>query len=508
MAIWTRLTSFVTGGAVATAAADAMAPEFEPLKQTAWKNAPYKVLDAATAAELRAREPVAGTPGIDLQGVDIQDDAARHGVGSNRFDLLTELARTEPGMSELFALRRRGQASNDTEGISHAEFRSLLRRQGYTAATITDLEDLLAVKLNPAQVALAVVRSLLDSHGLLVGENDTRGGKIAATPVSPINPVAEAEASGIDPERLRVAINSIGLPMALDAAAQSVFRGIIERPDFYLAVAQGDTRPAWADAIFEHARQILSAVDYVNAHIRGYRTEAEMRAGAARHGMSQEDVDLLYLIHGRPAAPGQMATAAARGIDGPDGRPMDKAQFVQGIKESDIKTKYADMLWESRYLYPPLFQLTRLVQAGAIDADTARDWAVKDRYPPEVVTALHKYWSSPGGTTIDPHVAKAQTQLWTTTHTSYRNSEIGDAEAREAFTALGIIPPNQDVILGVWTLERGLIRKQLTPAQVKKAYKKPVTNPDTGAPWTRDDAIGELLQRGYSLADAETYLDQ
>ncbi len=36
------------------------------------------------------------------------------------------------------------------------------------------------------------------------------------------------------------------------------------------------------------------------------------------------------------------------------------------------------MLWESRYLYPPLFQITRLVQGGVIDAETGREWAVKE----------------------------------------------------------------------------------------------------------------------------------
>jgi hypothetical protein len=46
------------------------------------------------------------------------------------------------------------------------------------------------------------------------------------------------------------------------------------------------------------------------------------------------------------------------------------------------------MLWDSRFLYPPLFQLSRLVASGAIDSKTAADWATKDRYPPEVVKKL------------------------------------------------------------------------------------------------------------------------
>jgi hypothetical protein len=110
VAIWSRITALVTGGAVATAAADAMRPEFEVLGQTAWANEPHRVLDPGTAAELRARESVDAEKGIDNEGVDYVDDAARRGVGSHRFDLMTELARTNPDVGNLFALRRAASA--------------------------------------------------------------------------------------------------------------------------------------------------------------------------------------------------------------------------------------------------------------------------------------------------------------------------------------------------------------------------------------------------------------
>src|SRR5258707_14247676 len=116
----------------------------------------------------------------------------------------------------------------------------------------------------------------------------------------------------------------------------------------------------------------------------------------------------LYLASVRPAAPAQMATAAVRGIDGPDGVPMNEAQFLKGIRESDIRREWGPMLWESRFLYPSLFQLTRLVTSGTIDAATGASWAHKARYAPEVVTALRTSWG--GGTTAtrDPHVVKAE----------------------------------------------------------------------------------------------------
>jgi hypothetical protein len=52
-----------------------------------------------------------------------------------------------------------------------------------------------------------------------------------------------------------------------------------------------------------------------------------------------------------------------------------------------------------------------------------------------------------------------------------------------------------------------LIRRQLTPAQIKKAYLKAARNAATGAPWTRDEAIAALISEGYSIQTANDYLD-
>jgi hypothetical protein len=68
--------------------------------------------------------------------------------------------------------------------------------------------------------------------------------------------------------------------------------------------------------------------------------------------------------------------------------------------------------------------------------------------------------------------------------------------------ASGSIP----AVLAIWQAERDLTRKQLTAAQVVKAYKKSVRNPATGQPWTLDEARTRLVQMGYSVSDATTLL--
>ena len=166
------------------------------------------------------------------------------------------------------------------------------------------------------------------------------------------------------------------------------------------------------------------------------------------------------------------------------------------------------MLYGIRYAYPPLFQINRLVQANAIDANTAVEWAKKDRYAPEVVAALGKYWGATATPTVaDPHIGKAQVQLWTTTHRSYIADEIDDAAATSALGAAGVTAGAERTVLTLWQHERELIRKQLTPAQIKKAYDKAAVNAATGARWTLNDAIAALVDRGYSVTDAQSYLN-
>ena len=500
MAIWNRLTAFVTGGAVATAAADAIAPELEPLKQTAWRNAPHRVLDAARAAAVSVR----GIP----TAVNLKDDAARTGIGSARYELLQELAREYPGTAELLELWRRVDPATGQPIISQTDFTMALRRQGVPDDWIGHLSHLKEQHLDPAVIAVAIVRGIMHDPGFLPVGPPAGSGKVDAFPTSNLDTLHEAAGSGIDRERLFVETAIAGRPMGPESAASATFRGILEHVDYQRAIAEGDVRNEWAEAIFETARQIPSVSDYVNAHLRGWITEAEMNAGTAKHGMSAADTHLLFLRTGRPAAPGQMATAAARGIDGPDGTPMNRTQFLKGIAESDIRPEWGPMLWESRFLYPPLFQLTRLVQGGVIDAATAADWATKDRYPPEVVDALRGYWESPTASKADTHLAKAQTQLWTTTHRSFLDGESDDQTASGALAAAGVTSQTIPAVISLWTHERDLIRKQLTPAQVKKAYVKAVVNEQTGQPWTRDDALSGLLERGYSHADANTFLDE
>jgi hypothetical protein len=482
----------MVGVGVGTAAAAAIEPLVEPGKQQAWSNAANKLLDAGLYARLVAQ----GAMDLDKVGRPL---AARHGFNTDQFDRMVYLAQEAPDLALTLELWRRGQFGDPKKApaialVDHALAKAQIERQYWTP-----IKELFGERLAPPVIALAIVRGIMKDPGFLPVGPPTSEGKVKAFPVSGIDTLEEARAHGFDFDRLFVETAIAGRPMGPESAASAVFRDILLKVDYDRAIAEGDVRNEWADAIFETARQIPSVANYVTAHLKAWIDEAEMNAGVARHGMSKEDAHLLYLAAGRPAAPGQMATAAARGIDGPDGVPMNRAQFLKGIAESDIRPEWGPMLWDARYLYPPLFQLTRLVQAGAITADEAADWARKDRYPPEVVTALHAYWTTlTDGEPQDPRVKLATSQAIAALKRQFMLEQTDEQGVTNGLQTVGVSAASADQILNLWTYERLWTEKPLTPANVKKAYK--------AGDFPIDEAIARLVAQQWSSADANTYL--
>jgi hypothetical protein len=157
------------------------------------------------------------------------------------------------------------------------------------------------------------------------------------------------------------------------------------------------------------------------------------------------------------------------------------------------------MLWGIRHQYPPLFQLTRLVQAGAVDAATAADWAVNDRYAPEVVAALRTYWESLGATTVkQTHANSALTSAITATKRQFLREKIDATAARQILEDLGVTASEAQAVVNYWGVELAVTEKLLTPAQIKKAYGENLK--------TRDEAMAELVAAHFSAADADTFL--
>jgi hypothetical protein len=308
--------------------------------------------------------------------------------------------------------------------------------------------------------------------GLLITVLDTADSNVKKYPVAKLNTIDEFAAAGFSPERARVLVGSVGLPMAVELAARAAYRGILTKGAYYQAVLEGDTRPEWADSIYEVARQIATAEQYLENYLRGYTKHFQTALdNAALHGMSAADATLVFQNMGRPLAIHQITTALSRGgVFQPEpGEVTDP--YEASVRESNIKPAYYDLAIANKYQYPPLFQTVSLLKSGAITPDIAAQWLLHNGYEPDAVGIIVDAYATPAATT-NTHLKSAQTSLVTATRKAFIGGSITPAQAQTALAAAGVPASTQTQMLAVW--EANQILEQLVTPPV------PIIAPPTG----------------------------
>jgi hypothetical protein len=478
--------------AFGVATAPVLAPGIETLRQAAWGLHAVRIPEAAELAAGVAQGKV--DPGTAAGW------AKAHGFGQGVFDALVTLARTAPDVGTAMQAWRRGK-------LSAAQFATVLERHGIDAQWNAAIEALKDAILSPGELAAAIHRGLVPAEGLVLGEQPTGPFKVDAYPVEPIDAVAEAAGSGFDRERLQVLVGLQGLPMGPHEAANALFRGVITHGDYIRAFNTSNMRNEWAQAILDQSRQIPTARDFLENALRGYSDLQGAIAGAALHGMSAEHATLIYQNQGRPMPVRRITQALARGakFNPEPGEITDP--YMASIVEGSLKPGYYELEEAMKYTPPSVFAIRQLAQSGTWDEATVRTRLLWLGWFPDDAAEVAKAWTTGSGGTADSHVAKAQTQLWTATHSSYLNREASATVARTKLGQAGVAATAITQILGIWDQERELIRKGLSPANVKKAFVKGSRNNATGQPWTRDEAIAFLVGLGWSANEANDYLD-
>ena len=491
MASFGSAPSLIVAAGVGAAAATALEPAFEVPRQEAWKRNQNRVLEPRLLARLVA----AG--GIELG--EAQDEAARQGYYTDKFDRMVWLEQHAPDVAELLELWRRGKIGVELVDLG-------LAKAQIDPRYWTPLKELFVGRLDPAIIATAIQRGIMSDPFNLPDSGPLPEGKVPPFPTSSLDPIAEAQAHGIDKDRLFVERGIVGLPLALVEAAQATFREIITEDDFQRAVREGNTRNEWGPAALEVARQILTAHDYAELQLRGYLTADQRRAYTAQHGMTDANSDLLYDVLGRGINVHQMLIGQRRGGVYEGDTAQIPLAFLNALERGNLRPEYYNLAYAGRETYPSYFVVRALAQAGVITQERTKELFEGLGWPLDVAEAAAAFYAPSAAKAADPHVTKADTQLWNTLHKSYIAEEAGKSDVTQGFALLAIPPAAQTEILALWDAERSLIRKQLTPAQIRKALGDGVTNPATGAPWTMQDATQALLDRGYDQADATVFL--
>jgi hypothetical protein len=193
-------------------------------------------------------------------------------------------------------------------------------------------------------------------------------------------------------------------------------RNLATRATFDQAIREGHTKTKYTELLWALREQVLTASQWATAWLKGHATEAEAKAGGAAVGYPADAMELLYLNQGRPATVRQIHLGYARGADLP-GVPNEIEAIRTAVRQSNIRTEYADLLIAQRYTYPSAFVLRALAADGTFSQDEARTILVESGWRPEWAEAAAAKWSGAAGATAGGKWAdRARGRLFTSTH--------------------------------------------------------------------------------------------
>jgi hypothetical protein len=427
--------------------------------------------------------------------------AAHSGINGDNFDRMVAIARAAYDVGRVFELWRR-------KIIDDAGAHDRLALLGYSDAAIADLLALKRQLLAPDELARAIHRGLVPDPGLLQGTLPGGVGHVPAYPVYPIDALAEAAGWGYTRDELGVLVGLQGLPMGSHEAAQGLFRGVLTHDDYLRAIAEGNTRNEWAEAILAQSRQIPTTHDFIENALRGYRTFAEAAAGAAMHGMSEEHARLMFQNAGRPLNLHQITQALAWGAKYDPQPGDDPDPYMNSVLIGSVTPAYYAMQNALKYTLPGYFVIKAMLANRTLTVDEAATIFKRSAWPPDLADKAAAALAPTGGNEPDPHVAKAQVQLWSAAHRAYLAHNLPAATQAATLERAGVAAAAVPDVLAIWSAERDLVRAGLTAKQIVKAYGDGIHNPATGAAWTRDEAIARLLELGFDQADAEVLVDE
>lgn len=464
------LDKYLIGYALGTASGPALAPFVQDLANEAWTLNAVVPPDVITLAQGVAQGQVTKAAAYKW--------AKETGFGADQMDALVSIANVGPPLGQAMELLRRGVWTK-------AQYTTALNRQGIEATWYPGLLALQADILSPFDLARAIHKSLIPDPGLLAVPQPTGEGNIRAYPVYQIDALKEALGSGYDKDRLGVLVGLQGNPMGAHEAAQALFRGVLQPVDYDRAIAEGNTRNEWGDAIKEQSRQIPTTHEYVENAIRGWSDKPAMVAGAARHGMTADDVELIWENAGRPLSWHQVWIGLQRGgtYDGPTGDIA--PAFLDSLRQSNIRPEYYNLAWAQRYNYPSAFVLRALTSSGELTEAQTEEVLLFEGYEPGFAKLVATQWAGSGGTTTSALAKSHTTSAVTAIRKAYIVAQMSEAEARADLQALAVTQADQDSLVAIWNVQRRATLPTLTVTQIQKGNL------------TRAEQEGALQRQGY-----------
>lgn len=210
---------------------------------------------------------------------------------------------------------------------------------------------------------------------------------------------AEAAKSGIDRQNMQAMADAAGVPPSPQDLFAMWRRQLIDISRLQQGLREGDTKDDWIDTFTKLAYQTLTPIDMVRAAVQQQLPYAEANALAIELGLepagfvngNPDWFKIAYDSAGRPPGPQEVAHMALRGLTEWSGLGPEEVTFQQAIAESDVKTKWTDLLQQLAQYWPSPQETSELYVSGGISLDQAKAYWVGEGLSPELIAAFsHK----------------------------------------------------------------------------------------------------------------------
>lgn len=353
--------------------------------------------------------------------------------------------------------------------------------------------------------------------------------------IDPGRAQAEARENGLNAERFDLLTKATGNPPGPQDLLTAYRRGVIDKGRLEQGIRQGDLRNEWIPTIEALRYAPVDPSTAIQAAVQGQASKTEAQKIAAQGGLDPAQFDLAYRVAGDPPGVVQAIELWQRG-------DMTRADVVQVIAESRVKTKYTDALLKLRRRLLPADTIgvlfgkgtlthaeaaSRLAEYGYDPADVnawleshrqqqqqqTRDlakaeilalYAARSLTRAEAAGLLRQlgYDQGEAGLLLDltdtARLRRARDTALSRIHTLYVGHRIDRPEAAGAMGRLSVPADQQRELLGVWDLERSANVRDLTEAQIIAAYKRDL--------FTEGEALTRLRAIGYQGHDAAILL--
>ena len=414
-----RTVSEAAGVAAGLAVASPLRPVVQLVENETWAIHPDRPVNVETAAAVVAEDVEKDAWGV--------QQASWTGFDEPTFRAVLGEVLNAPGLGELYAMWRRGL-------ISDADFTHGLRKAKLEPRWDTALKGQHDVLLSSEELAAMQQQGFVDA-----GRANSEGGL-----------------QGVTPDRQQLRFEVSGLPPGHAEAQHLLNRGLIDEATFAEMIREGHTKTKYTGVLEQARVAVLSALDFVQGHLRNWISESEMVAGGALTGHTAEQMDFLFKIHGRPISWHQTWIGLQRGgtLDGPTGdiHPA----FLAALQRSDIQPPFYNLAWAQRYNYPSAFVLRALTQGGDLTAAQTEEILKFEGWEPTLRATVAAKWAETSPTKQDPAVKSAETKFLTALHKAFVGGAITDAQGVTELALTSLSAAAQAGVLGYWRKEKAL----------------------------------------------------